>query len=280
MKKQQQEIPIHRDLVLSTLLIKQIKLLPKDQQKKRNCETALSKSRSPKPKKDSTEEAPSLLTPQMSLDSGILKPLESTFCKLDQEDDQLVKLSDLKPSLQLLLSRDTVAEDQPQFEDHVNSRSLRPKKKKVFGSVDSMVENMKQHKLNDHSNDDEEDRYGDKPEADDYTINEMEKCINEWLDSKNIIVKDPMEKKDEYYQKKKNLVMKSAHNSPVKELDGVDCNSPALNLSNNSGLLMKRKMKSTTVCMDNKPVAVSKFSQNWEVFFLYLNAFTYVGFSF
>ena len=263
MNKQQQTLPIHRDLVLSTLLIKQIKLLPKDPQKKRNCETALSKSRSPKPKKDSMEASPSLLTPQMSLDSGILKPLESTFTKLDQEDDILGKVSDLKPSLQLFLEHDNVTEDQPQLEDVVIPRSLRPKKKKVFGSVDSMVENMKQNKINGHNDDDEEeDRYGDKPEADDYTMNEMEKSINEWLDTKNIIVKDPMEKKDEYYQKKKNLVMKSAHNSTVKELDGVDCNSPALNLNINSGLLMKRKMKSTTVYMDNKTVAVSKFSQN------------------
>ena len=134
-------------------------------------------------------------------------------------------------------------------------RPLRMKKKKMFSSLDSVdVEKNDQN--------DEDEIYGSNMQEEAFTVNEVEKKINEWLDARNIIIKDPMEKKDEFYQRKKNLVIKTAHNSPTKELETVDCNSPALNLNMNSGLLLKRKMKSTTVCLDQKPVSLSKFSQN------------------
>ena len=257
--KQQPECFLHKDLVLSTLLIKQIKLLPKDSPKKRSCETALPKSRSPKPKRDES----SILSPQMSLDNSILKLQESSMCKLEEDSNMecLSKLGDQKPNIILSPEKETPPEDDKPLLPEEHRPPQRPKKKKVFGSVDSMVETFNHHKLKENK-EDEEEIYGKALEADDYTIDDMEKRMNEWLDSNNILVKDPMEKKDEFYQKKKNLVMKSAHNSPVKEMEVVDCNSPALNLSVNSGLLMKRKMKSTTVCLENKPLSISKFSQN------------------
>ena len=119
-----------------------------------------------------------------------------------------------------------------------------------------------------HGEDPEEEIYGQKPDFDDVPIEKMEKRINEFLDSENIVLRDPLEKKDEFYQRKKNLVIKSSHvsnnSSPGKgEEFTADCNSPSLNLSVNSGLLMKRKMKSTTVVLEARPEKIlSKFSQN------------------
>lgn len=111
---------------------------------------------------------------------------------------------------------------------------------------------------------DEEEIYGASQTNENYEVSQMEKRINEWLDCNDVNIKDPMEKKDAYYQWRKNMVIKSTQNSPEKEFNTHDCNSPSLNLSSNSALFMKRRMKSSnTVAESAEKVKIpSKFSQN------------------
>jgi len=265
------EMTLKNDFFLNTLLIKQMKLLPcplrTEKDKRRACQTAINnKIRSTKSKKESHDEFPSFILSQNSCNISDFKGSpEQSLSKIDHEQElttgYLEKSAEINPDptiseekLPILFLEDKILASQDQ-------RPLRPKKKKVFSSMESMGESH--HKHNKHNKVDEEEIYGSDLQAeDDFTIEELEKRVNVWLDGNNITLIDPMAKKDEYYQKKKNLVMMSAHNSPVKEMESVDCNSPALNMNLNSGLLMKRKMKSTTVCLETRPFPVSKFSQN------------------
>ena len=233
--------PSSKDLVINTLLIKQMKLLPspiKTREKKSGAYTPLQKNRN----RTYSNVSQSAKNPHTTTDINMkdLLPTELSTDKpsvIDQSQSSLPHLEEIEePSERVTLFRNK-------------------KSKKTYGSLNLTKQN-----------DEEADQevYAQKDDFIDCTIDELEKRVAEWLDGKNIVIRDPMEKKDEYYQRKKNMVIKSSHNSPIKQECETDCNSPALNLSINSGLLMKRKMKSTTIvdCDQRFEKHLSKFSQN------------------
>lgn len=235
--------------LVGTLLIKQMKLLPSPlkNEKKKHPQTAIPKTRPtliPKKLSDYDKTLGRITSLDVSDRKKVAEP-----ANLEPKTPVKTPEENMNPGL-VVSAEETTSEEKGPLT--VEVRSLRPKKKH-FSSFENTEEKQN------HS--DEEERYEDKVLEEEFTIDEMEKKINAWLDFKNILTKDPSEKRDDYYQLKKNYVIRSAHNSPSKELENLDCNSPALNLSLNSGLFLKRKMKSTTVCLEKKPISVSKFSQ-------------------
>lgn len=90
----------------------------------------------------------------------------------------------------------------------------------------------------------------------DIELEEKEKRINEWLEAINIMMTDPQEKKDQFYNNKKMKIVHSYHNSPLKN-DNDDEHKSNLSLNLNSGLLMKRKgEKSRTFNIDEKMLEI------------------------
>lgn len=250
------------DLILGSLLIKQIKLLPspiKPKEKKPHTPQLLSSSSTQSSKKNTRVRGMTMIT--KSTISNDNKPMtdknEIPPFLLNNE----MKIADFNKSFD---------EPSQKFESSLNNLDstelenaaddFTKKEKKKF--KDKSFPNSHKGK---HDEVEEEEIYAGDNLNEDIKIDSMEKRIIEWLDGCEISIRDPIEKKDDYYQRKKNIVIKSSHNSPIKDFNDVDCNSPSLNLSSNSGLLMKRRMKSsnTVAGLEDQPRKLpSKFSQN------------------
>lgn len=227
------------DLIVSSLCIKKIELLPSPM------------------KKNSVLSRKATFTYSLALKNPVSR---NNTISLARKPDDITGESSFKDSLLLnenvssnLLNHSpttlTHIDNNEEFLEKDSTSSLKLKSKKALKIRKLKVE-------------EEEEIYQDCPiEVD--NIDDKEKRINEWLDARNIVIKDPMEKKDDYYQLRKNMVIKSWHNSPIKKIDisreKNDCNSPSLNLDINSGLLLKRKLKSSTMVAELQNL--SKFSQ-------------------